>query len=247
MFAILTASALLGIASSAHCIAMCGPLVVAGCARAKGGGRSTFGYLGGRLVSYAVVGGIAGSIGGPLVVAASTSREVRIAMGWLLAASVAWVAIKWMRKPAKTGLIGLRTKPAAPSRVQLLLARLVPARGIGLGLATGLFPCGALASALVVAATTGTAYGGALAMSAFALASAPALLALALFGKNAVAWVGTKAWIEKARPAMGVALLGLAAWLGVSPLLGGHHRPEGAACSCDAEHGAEVAGPAATE
>src|SRR5690606_34203758 len=126
MFAIWAASALLGLASSAHCIAMCGPLVVAGCSRKKGGGRSTLGYLGGRLVSYAAAGGIAGSIGGPLVVAASTSREVRIAIGWLLAASVASVAIKWMRRPAKTKLVGLRTKPPTPSRVQLLLARWVP-------------------------------------------------------------------------------------------------------------------------
>jgi len=247
MFATLAAAALLGLASSVHCVAMCGPLVVAGCARGKGGGRTTLGYLGGRLVSYAAVGAIAGSIGGPIVVAASTSREVRVVIGWLLALSVAWVAVRWLRTPSKTGLVALRAKPAAPSKLQLLLARWVPARGIGLGLATGLFPCGVLASALVLAATAGSAHGGALSMAAFSLASAPSLLAVALFGKGAMSWLGKKAWVAKARPVMGVALLGVAGWLGISPMLKAHHPSQAAHCSCETESAAPHAEPTPSE
>lgn len=235
MLTTLVAAALLGLASSVHCVAMCGPLVLAGCAGGKGGGRATLGYLAGRLVSYAAVGAIAGSIGGPIVVAASTSREVRVAIGWILALSVAWVAIRWLRKPSQEKLVGLRAKPASPSKLQLWLVRWVPARGIGLGLATGLFPCGALASALVVAATTGSGHGGALAMMAFALASAPALLAVALFGKGAIAWLGKKAWVNKVRPVMAVALLGVAGWLGISPMWKAHHPSKGAHCSCETQ------------
>lgn len=234
----LSAAALLGAASSAHCIAMCGPLVVAGCASNRGGRRSAVGYLAGRFLSYGAVGALAGGIGAPLVVAASTSREVRILVGFLLAIPIAIVAIRWMRNPASKKLIRLARKPSSPGRLFVALSRFIPSRGMGLGVATGFFPCGALASGLVVAAASGSALGGGLAMLAFAAASAPALLLVALFGNQTAHWLGRASWIGRARPIVGVGLLGLALWLATAPFLSGNHPSGGAACSCESEHAA---------
>lgn len=234
----IAAAAALGAASSLHCIAMCGPLVMAGCARERGGRRSTLAYLAGRLVSYAGVGALAGGIGGPLVVAAGASREIRILVGLLLAISVGFAAIRWIRGAQGSTLVRLGRKPSKIAASFSSLARFIPSRGLGLGLATGLFPCGALASGLVVAAASGSAQGGAVVMSAFALASAPALAVVALVGENAAAWARVR--IGRARPVVGVALLGVAGWLAVSPWLGARHASGSAACSCEASHAAEA-------
>lgn len=234
-FSSLSAAALLGAASSAHCIAMCGPLVVAGCARSRGGRRSAFGYFAGRFLSYAFVGAAAGGIGAPLVVAASTSREVRIVIGFLLGLSIAVAALRWMRNPEVKELIRLRRKPSSSGKALLAMARFIPTRGIGLGMATGFFPCGALAAGLVVAAASGSALGGSLSMFAFAAASAPALLIVALFGDKAARWLAERSWIERARPVIGTLLLGLAFWLAIGPWLSAEHPTGTAECGCETE------------
>lgn len=235
-YSTLAAAAALGAASSMHCITMCGPLVVAGCARGGKKSKSALAYLSGRFVSYAAIGGLAGGLGGALVVARETSREVRIAIGLFLAISVAIAGLRWLRRPGAPPFIRLRRAPK-PSGLFVRIARFVPASGLGLGLATGFFPCGALASGLVVAAASGSAWSGSLAMLAFAAASAPALLLTALFGKGAAEWISSRA--RGARPAIGVALLGLAGWLAVSPFLG--EKDEHAGCSCESTHVVEAA------
>lgn len=223
------AAAALGAASSMHCITMCGPLVVAGCARGGKKSKSALAYLSGRFVSYAAVGGLAGGLGASLVVGREASREVRIAIGLFLAISVAIAGIRWLRRPGAPPLVRLG-RPSKPG-LFLKMARFVPSSGLGLGLSTGLFPCGALASGLVVAAASGSALSGSIAMLAFAAASSPALFLTALFGKSIADWIASRA--RGARPAIGVALLGLSGWLAVAPFLGDKH--EHAGCSCEAE------------
>lgn len=230
--AALAAASLLGFVSSAHCITMCGPLVIAGCSRQKST-QSTALYIAGRLFSYTSLGALAGGIGGAVLASFLGSEKTRIAVGLLLGISVAWAALHWMR-PASNGLLSLRKKPAPPSRWTLTLVRLLPTRGLGLGLATGLFPCGALASALLLSTASGSALRGALSMSAFALASAPALILTAAFGKRVLGYLAGKAWMKQARPIGGVLLLGLAGWLAVTPWLSSHHG-DGAGCSCDSQ------------
>lgn len=233
ILATISTAAALGAASGAHCITMCGPLVVAGCAHGRGGGRAAIGYFAGRFVSYGAVGALAGSIGGPLVAMAEASREVRIVVSGILALSIAVAALKWLRPSSSPKLVRLG-RQKAPSSFFSKLARFVPMRGVGLGLATGFFPCGALAAGLLVAASSGTAHGGALSMFAFAAASAPALVGMVLFGDRAAKWIGAHA--GRARPIIGVALLGLAGWLAITPWLSAAHAPASAACSCETRH-----------
>lgn len=227
--ATLAAAAALGGASGVHCIAMCGPLAIAGCSR-RGGGvdrRAAIGYFAGRLASYAAGGAVAGVIGRPIV-AHATSRELRLVVGIVLAATVAWAALRWLRDGSSPRLVALR-RPARPSPVTAVLARVVPARGLGLGLATGAFPCGALAAGLLAAASSGSPSGGALAMIAFSLASAPSLLLALMLGQRTSRWLSARG--RHARRAVGVVLLGVAGWLAVSPWLATRTGPPG--CACD--------------
>ena len=59
------AAFLAGIVTSVHCVGMCGPLSCSWAISPKSGGfmRSTALYHGGRLVSYGLVGALAGMIG----------------------------------------------------------------------------------------------------------------------------------------------------------------------------------------
>ncbi len=88
----------------------------------------------------------------------------------------------------------------------------LPVRAAGAGAVWVAWPCGLLQSALVVAALSSSALGGAATMAAFALTSAPGLVAgpwalrKLLLGRTAVA---REAWAARAA---GLMLLAASAW-----------------------------------
>jgi sulfite exporter TauE/SafE len=184
---VLVASAGLGLASSFHCAAMCGPLVVASCGRDRG--RATT-YAVARLTGYSIIGAIAGALAAPI--AGSWQAPVRILAAAVAAFVIARAGLRLLR-PAPD-LVQLKTR--APKRRAFPPALL--------GLATAVFPCGALLSGVVVAAGSGGALAGALSMLTFALASFPGLL-VALVGASSLA-----RRIGHVRRLAGVALLAVA-------------------------------------
>jgi hypothetical protein len=94
----------------------------------------------------------------------------------------------------------------------------LPRSGLGLGLVTGVLPCGLLASAWLLAMSTGQALGGALVMTVFGLASAPGLL-LPWFGQKMLARRGLRLTAR----VQGVAWLLLALWIAARPLFAAAH------------------------
>jgi sulfite exporter TauE/SafE len=168
--AALVAAAVAGLVSAPHCAAMCGPLALAACdapgrdESLRAGAR----YGLGRFGSYMITGALAGALGSGLVQALRGEGLQRF-VSLALAAGLALAAWRVLRSGRPAALVKLRT--SAPRRR-------VPA-GL-MGLATGLLPCGALASGLLIAASAGSWWGGALAMAVFAGASAPGLLAVVL-------------------------------------------------------------------
>lgn len=215
----------LGAASGAHCAAMCGPLAAVGCA--KGGrlsGERAGGYLGGRLAGYAAGGALAGGLGAPLV-AGQAGTFVRIAAALIVGAALLARAAALLRPAGAPPLVQLRRGSAAPGGALAKLAPLVPRRGLGLGLATAIFPCGALAGALLAAAASGSAATGAAMMAVFSLASAPLLMLPALIGHR----VGPLLAHGWARRASALALITVAAWV-IAPPLVAAARPAPAAC-----------------
>lgn len=174
----IVAGGLAGFASLPHCAAMCGP-VAAFAGRDR---RSTALYLGGRFVSYATTGALAGAFGG-LAVGWLEAPIAQAALSWVLGLGLALTAWRLWR-PTRSGLVQLQTKAVATRDPRASL------RATGLGLLTGVLPCGALAAALLLAAGSGSALSGALTMLAFALASVPAL-----FGAGTLA-----AWLRRSGP-----------------------------------------------
>lgn len=171
----LVAGATAGFASIPHCTAMCGPLAAYACSSPQSG---VVRYHSGRLIAYAGVGIVAGSLGS-LVAANTPGRWGAALLSWSLAIGLGLAALRLWRRPRER-LVRLRVADernatARPSAVQRVRDVLL-GRPFLIGAATALLPCGALAAAVLIAASAGTAYGGAIAMLSFAVASAVGLL-----------------------------------------------------------------------
>jgi uncharacterized protein len=159
---------LTGLLGSLHCAAMCGPLAVAGSA----GGRAAA-YFAGRLVSYAVLGALLGLVGSHALCELPVSDAGTVAVV-LVGVYAAWKSVSLLRRPRpRPQPVPLgRRGPSPWSRVLGLL----PRRGFGLGLATGILPCGMLLPAWTLAMGSGGALSGALVMAAFFTGTAPGLI-----------------------------------------------------------------------
>ncbi|KPF52809.1 hypothetical protein D621_10825 [beta proteobacterium AAP51] len=199
---LIISAALLGLAGAPHCAAMCS----APCAAATGPGpRNAALFHLARLGSYAAVGALVASSVAVLAGWSQLSPALRplwvllhvaaLALGlWLLvrAQQPAWMArlgvvprpvaaASWAPLQGPVPAAGPPlAAPAGPSRQRALVSRHRPQafsqRALVAGSLWAVWPCGLLQSALLVAALGSSPATGALAMAAFALASAPGLV-----------------------------------------------------------------------
>ncbi|GMV06882.1 MAG: hypothetical protein AMXMBFR53_31570 [Gemmatimonadota bacterium] len=210
MIAAISAAALAGLVGSPHCIGMCGSFALA-C-----GGRAshTAAWHAGKILTYAVLGLLAGLLGhlvpGPRWVATVVSALLVV---WFAAGLAGLVPEPTLKIP---GLTRLATRAATRGD---LGSRFV------FGMATGLLPCGLVYATLGIAVASGDALTGALAMAAFGLGTAPALAAFGL-GVRRVA--GERPWTRRA---LAVLVLVAGLWVvfqrqGKTPGMGhGGHMP----------------------
>jgi sulfite exporter TauE/SafE len=174
MWMAVIAGAAAGLASVPHCTAMCGPLAAYACSGspgASGQGR----YQLGRFISYSVLGGVAGAVGGATAVSLPGAWG-GVLLSWSLALGLGLAAFRLWRRPDQP-LVSLRTKAEAASESRG--SRALQALGrhpFFVGLGTALLPCGALAAAVLIAASTGAPTLGALSMLAFAVVSGVGLV-----------------------------------------------------------------------
>lgn len=180
---------LLGLATSLHCIAMCGPMVVTYVVKGEEEGPwyrkliPNLAYQGAKIVSYMMVGLALGAIGSafnlnivrPWVTLAAGVFMIVLGLG--MTGKFPWAARLTPRPPKIliTTLSNLRRKAkddAAEGSASL-------ATPISFGLLTGLMPCAPLQTAELAAAATGSALLGGTAMLAFGLGTMPLML---LFG-----------------------------------------------------------------
>lgn len=177
---------------SLHCAGMCGGFVVFYAGSAPRGARrilSHVAYNGGRFLTYALLGLLAGFLGAALDVAGTLVGAQRIAA--VLAGVVIFL---W-------GIVGLLRargaeifKTLLPDGVERLSARVLRAltdcppvlRALIIGLLTTFLPCGWLYWFVISAAGTGNALNGLMVMMAFWAGTVPVLLGLGL-GVQAVA------------------------------------------------------------
>jgi sulfite exporter TauE/SafE len=192
----LLAALALGFFGSLHCVAMCGPL----CATAA----APLPYFVGRWTSYAFAGALFGWLGARAAELGPLQSVLAIGVAALLFAKGVSC---WIPRRQALSKLGQRTP-----------AGLLPRGALALGLVTGALPCGLLAGGWAIAASTARPLDGALVMTAFSAATAPALLAGRLLGRKLVGarWAG--AW-------QGALFCALAVWIAARPLfifLGGH-------------------------
>ncbi|WP_437571896.1 sulfite exporter TauE/SafE family protein [Sorangium sp. So ce542] len=230
-------AAALGATSGVHCAAMCGPIAAVGASRDGRFDRGrALGYLGGRALGYAALGGVAGALGAPLA-GGSAGAVVRLGLAILVAAALLVRAIVLLKPQTGEKLVALGRGPR-DTKVFQRIVRHVPRRGIGLGLATAFFPCGALFAGVVAAASAGSGATGAAMMLVFAAASAPLLMlpAAALSADVTARFSGSFA-----RRVGALALLAAAAWVVVPPIRSMQAPAQEPACCASA--GGEAARP----
>ena len=159
---------LMGLVGGPHCLAMCGAacgsvIRVSGAKPARGMGA----FLGGRLVGYALAGGVAGLAVQSLAWLSRNTAALQPVWTLFHVAVLLWglVLLAQARQPAWVESAGRtvwsRVRPMAQRRGGLLAT----------GALWALMPCGLLYSALLVASLSGGALAGALCMALFAVGS----------------------------------------------------------------------------
>jgi len=188
------ASSLLG---SAHCAGMCGGLALAAIGPQDGArAPRQVGYHLGRLASYALLGAAAGLAGGAV-------DDVGILVGTQrVAAMVAGLGIAAFGLAAIARSLGARVPRAGVPRAMVAFAqrvhswtlRLPPKfRGVPIGLATPLLPCGWLYAFAAIAAGSASPALGALVMASFWLGTVPAVVIASNGARIAFARLGRAA------------------------------------------------------
>lgn len=167
--------------SAAHCVGMCSPFVMI-VARRFGvpeGRHSAAGaqlwYTTGRVLTYAALGALAGALGGLVEVAGGLlglQRAAAVVAGLALVAFALVSLTGWSpRTPGRGAWFG---------RITGMMKGRMPGHPVIVGLFLGLLPCGLLYTAVAGAVARGGAVEGALALAAFGVGTAPALLGISL-------------------------------------------------------------------
>ncbi len=185
LLTVITAS----LVGSLHCVGMCGGFVAfySGSDSSQGWRRliSHTVYSLGRLVSYVVLGALAGGFGRALDLAGSLNGFQRSAALIAGIAMVIWGVfallrahglLRWPLTSNRPGIFARIVKSSfklAGGKPPIVRATLV-------GLLSGLLPCGWLWAFIVAAAGTGSALKGGLVMMAFWAGTVPALFGLGL-------------------------------------------------------------------
>jgi sulfite exporter TauE/SafE len=190
--ALVTSMFVLGLATSLHCVGMCGPMIVTYAVKSV---RSdswfasvipNMAYQAARTLSYVLVGAALGVIG--------SAFDLKGIRPWILVLAGAFMIVLGL---GMTGRFRWATRmtPRPPKALISVLTNLRRravaeedagessiATPLAFGLLTGLLPCAPLQGAQVAAAASGSALAGAAGMLAFSLGTMPLLL---LFGTTA--------------------------------------------------------------
>lgn len=177
----------LGAISSVHCTVMCGPLIAVACAP-LGNESGSFVQRGrqlalwqaayhlGRGLSYAALGALLGWTGALLATLFPTrlvGGSLQLAVGLVVVGAALWTVLPWRRTAgaSETTWVG--------RQLGRWLTAARPGALLGLGLLTGLLPCGVLYAAFARALTAGSTLSAAVLMGCFWIGTVPLLLAVA--------------------------------------------------------------------
>ena len=168
-----------GLATSLHCVAMCGGINIAQSAasaqRGRRPSRANLLYNLGRLTSYTLIGGIVGALGMAFSISAAGKAAIQlIAAAFMLIMALNLLdGFNWLR----------RLTPRLPRGLSARLAGGAAGKSsYYIGLANGLMPCGPLQAMQLYALSSGSWWRGALSMFCFCLGTIPLMLGIGLIG-----------------------------------------------------------------
>lgn len=160
---------MLGLLVSVHCIGMCGGIVLSQCLKSTHTHSFTAAllYNAGRVLSYTLVGALAGFLGSTFTISYGLKGSISIIAGLFMI------------------LMGLNLAGFFRAYAKFLprfkSKKLETTNPFAVGMLNGLMPCGPLQAMQLYALGTGSPMVGALSMFFFSLGTAPALLGLGTF------------------------------------------------------------------
>ena len=182
---LLTAAFVTGLLGSAHCLGMCGGIsglfaMNVQVASLRTQTPKALAYNLGRILTYAILGVAVAALGKASVAAIpDLAAPLRLATGILIILVGLQLAFGWrILAPIESAGARLWRKVAPAAKSLVPVETMVQA--LGLGLIWGLLPCGLVYSVLLMAATSAEPVSGGLAMIAFGLGTAPAMIATGL-------------------------------------------------------------------
>ena len=190
-----------GLLSGLHCVQMCGPIVLSySLSMAKEGSigqgvwRAHLAYNAGRILTYMLLGGVAGALGRTIGL---LGRMAGVASGARIAAGAAMIVTGILVSGIvpKASLVQIQSR-GITGRLSGSIGRLITGTAVrgkfALGLMLGFLPCGLIYAALLKAVETSGAAAGALTMLAFGLGTAVSLVSIgfasSLFGNRLGRW-----------------------------------------------------------
>ncbi|QCF25629.1 sulfite exporter TauE/SafE family protein [Hydrocarboniclastica marina] len=186
---------LLGFFGSAHCLGMCGGISGSlGLAIPVGPHyrRRQFALIAtynlGRITSYSVLGALIALPGMALEMSHGHAGAVLRTGAGLLMIALGLSVGQWWQGVKKLERLGMPLWSRLAPLTRKLMPVTSPAKALLLGLAWGWLPCGLVYSTLGWAALQGSAAGGALAMAAFGLGTAPAMFATGMAARRVERW-----------------------------------------------------------
>jgi hypothetical protein len=180
-----------GLVGSLHCLQMCGPIVMAYSVSLRSKREMLLAhvcYNGGRILTYAALGAVAGAAGGGI---GMLGKLAGLASGARLLAGAAMIVTGVLMLRVLPPKLLVQIEPLRRTVGRLLLAPRAAGK-FRLGLLLGFLPCGLIYGALLKSVETARPLAGALTMAAFGLGTAVALagmgVASSLAGLRLGAW-----------------------------------------------------------
>ena len=200
----------LSLLASLHCAQMCGPIVLSLSLTDPTRTSAVF-YNAGRILTYTLLGALAGLIGKSFSLLGRLAgiEEAAALVCGILMVIAGVIMFGLLRSPRLIQIAPIR-------RAGKLLNRPGIAARFGLGTLLGFLPCGLIYAALLKSMSAGSAATGAANMLVFGLGTSVPLLALGLFSSTLLRWFG-----KHSAPiaATGVLLMGAALiWRGLKPI-----------------------------
>ncbi|MFN2309934.1 MAG: sulfite exporter TauE/SafE family protein [Gammaproteobacteria bacterium] len=226
---LLLAPFLIGLASSLHCVGMCGGIIGALSLSLPPAVRArrtalfayTLTFSAGRILSYALAGALLGGLGGGLfgVLSPEYGHALLRGVAAILLIGMGFYLAGWFPRFARLEHLGRPLWRWLEPLGQRLLPVRNPVQALGFGLVWGWLPCGLVYSTLLWSASSGSVGRGALYMVAFGLGTLPAVLTTGLLA----GWITRLTRMPAARAAIGLSLIlfGLVS-LGFGPDHGSH-------------------------